>query len=117
MRIIDFFMWTFILVCSMLIIILIVNPATVTVITDKLKPVPQTTASVVSKEQTEQYSYVSVMPNPWFERCSVVEMQGEIQGITNPKRTVCEFECGEKSMDYYSNQCSKDVLTCYCKNS
>lgn len=47
--------------------------------------------------------------------CSNIEYVGEANQISNPKQYACRQLCGLVNKDYYSNDCEKDDLICYCK--
>ncbi len=49
------------------------------------------------------------------ESCSFLEIMGESDGIGNIKEKACREACGEKNMEYYSDNCVTDKLECYCK--
>lgn len=66
--------------------------------TNKVKLVPS---------EMEEYS---VSGREIYRSCAGLESFGEHNGISNMKSKSCREFCGKRNMEYYSNDCEKDLF-------
>jgi len=120
MRLREVFLWLIIFVIGSLIVTFLISPNSFSSFKDNIQSLKPTanpiqnieTIKILPSEVTE-CSFCMV----YFamgESCVVLDSLGESEGISNMRRKVCEQACGAKEMNYYSNNCIKDKLECYC---
>ena len=86
----------------------IVNPDANSFVIKLLNIKPSNAVKLIPSEM-EEYGLRTLLKS-----CAGVEGLGESQGISSPKEKTCREACGKRNMDYYSYDCEKDLLVCYC---
>jgi len=71
---------------------------------------PMNTTKLVPS-QMEEYGFWAL----YYKSCAQVESIGESQGVYDLKEKGCREACGKQNLDYFSTDCEKDLLVCYCK--
>ncbi len=81
----------------------------------KLNPI-QISGSFSIFKPNKNLNLTSVIPdNVLGMGCAAIEVLGESQGVSNMKSKACREMCGKEDKEYYSYECVKDKLICYCK--
>ena len=76
---------------------------------EKINSKPSNIVKLIPSEM-EEYGFL----REFHRSCASLEAMGESEGVSNIKQKVCREACGKRNMDYYSNDCEKDLLICYC---
>jgi len=60
---------------------------------------------------------ITEVPTGYWGKCSLVELAARDKGMSynEMKETLCKMLCGDINLDYYSYECDKDRLRCYCE--
>lgn len=117
------FIWLIIFIVGSLIVSFIIYPLSFQSFTENIKFILQnklsnsdTNTIKLIPSQMEEYnnSIFSSAILSLYKSCATLEAGAESQGISNIKQKTCREACGKRNMDYYSNDCEKDLLVCYC---
>jgi len=113
----EFVFWIMIFIMVNLAIHFLLYPETVTQLTEnvkntfqKLEPVKTETVRIVPSRMEEYYP-IGIL----YQSCVSLEAMGEMEGVINIKKKACIEACAKRDMNYYSTDCEKDLLVCYCE--
>ncbi len=117
MKIHEVLVWLMIFIVGSLIVNFIIYPSSFTSVTDSVGSTFKgffksgvDTTKLIPSEMEEYGSFKRLQRS-----CSLIQTLGDSEGVPSIKKNVCQEACGKRSMDYYSYDCEKDLLVCYCK--
>jgi len=106
--------WILVIALGALLAVSLINPDAFSTITDKNN-------SIISSTVRSTPNYMKITPSEMdkykggVSSCVKIEAAGEQMGISDPKEKVCRELCGNENMTYYSLDCNKNILSCYCR--
>jgi hypothetical protein len=118
MSIKEILIWLFIFIIGSLIVTFLINPNSFESFKENLISISRTNQSQgvniikLIPYEMEEYNFFRGI----YRSCASLEAMGEANEISNVKQKTCREACGIRDMNYYSTQCEKNLLICFCKN-